>query len=101
MPAWCGKGEKKEDDDNHSKPQINLVASFSPTVMFLFMLRGDLPCTVHSTLAKIAASAAGELEHCHTQQLCCGDGDPKRGCVRLCGLLKTQTQMWYETSNQN
>ncbi len=31
-----------------------------------------------STLAKIAASAAGELEHRHTQQLCCGDGNPKK-----------------------
>lgn len=55
----------------------------------------------HSTLAKIAASATGELEHSHTQQLCCGVGDPKGGCVRPCGLLKTQTQMWDETSDQN
>lgn len=31
-----------------------------------------------STLAKIAASATGDSEHRHTQQLCCGDGDPKK-----------------------
>lgn len=72
--------------------------AFFPTVMFLFFYVAWTSALYkyiqeRSTLAKIAASATEELEHRHTQQLCCGDGDPKRGCVRPCGLLKTQTQM--------
>lgn len=56
---------------------------------FLFMLFVQY-IQSHSTLARIAAFAAGVFKYRHTQQLRCGDGEPKRGLRPSVRLVENQ-----------